>query len=631
MVFVGGCLLTYYLLSTLVNRTHCYKLNTMSLKQNFLITQILSAVSLVTLFVGGMIIYSLFMEAKLLSKQIGDYQRMVDDTFALEQEFFIDRSDELKQWSHEQFSDYSSVFHELSKSLPDYPIAHVYLAQIDDVMREFEQNFYQLLNYQEKIGFDENDGVLGRFKKSVDSLEANIVTLGLTEFQVAILEIRKAEQDYLLKNNQSYLNRHQQLVNNFELTISQKNIPESAQLRLLLTQYNQGVNQYIDLLNLQGVKANDGLRGKNNQLKQVATERMATLRSVLSEQVKQKLTIMLTIVLGLMLAIVCTAVLFSIKTTRRLATGVISILDVSRQIIDKSDFSLRVKQTSDDELGDLADNVNRVLSHVEELLNKLTHAQSRMIEDAKMASLGSMVKGFAHELNTPLGVAITSESYLKDALAKLKQDFEAGTLQKQTLEQILNDSESSLSLMEANLNRSANLIASFKQVASHQEYDELVEFKLIDFFNSLVTNLSHELNKYEVSVDLEIPEELVVHTFLGAFNQIFTILIINSLRHGIVDDKPLNINILAKSVSGAIHFRYTDDGAGIASDLIDKVFEPFVTTKRSQGGTGLGLSIVYNLVTQKLGGEVELQSIEGEGVCIYLHFNDLEHKLVFAD
>lgn len=603
----------------------------MNLKQHFLLTQVLSGLSLAALFVGGIVIYSLFMEAKLLSKQIGDFQRMVNDTFALEQEFFIDRSDEIKQWSHEQFSDYSSVYHELSKSLIDYPIAHVYLTQIDDVLREYEQNFYQLLSYQDKLGFDEAQGVRGRFRTNAHKLEEKIIELGLVEFRVALLEIRRKEKDFLLRFKQSYLDKHQQLVDEFHLAISEAKIAEGAQLRLLLTQYSQGFSQYVELLNLQGLAPNMGLRAKNDKIKQVATERMATLRAVLADQVRSKLTFWLGVVLGLMLIMVSSAVVFSIKTTRRLTRGIVSILSVSNKVVEKSDFSLRIKQQSNDELGDLADNINSVLNHIEDLLNKLTQAQSRMIEDAKMASLGSMVKGFAHELNTPLGVAITSESYLKDALAKLKQDFEAGTLQKQTLEQILNESESSLSLMEANLNRSANLIASFKQVASHQEYDELVEFKLIDFFRSLVSNLGHELSKHDVKVNLEIPEGLLVRSYLGAFNQIFTILMINSLRHGIVDDKPLTIEILAKSVSGAVHFRYTDDGAGIASDLIDKVFEPFVTTKRSQGGTGLGLSIVYNLVTQKLNGEVELQSIEGEGVCIYLHFNDLEHKLVFED
>lgn len=193
------------------------------------------------------------------------------------------------------------------------------------------------------------------------------------------------------------------------------------------------------------------------------------------------------------------------------------------------------------------------------------------------------------------------------------------------------DAENCLSLMESNLNRSANLINNFKQVASHQEYDELVEFNVETFLNNLFDSLKHELDKYDVNVSVEATNGLVIKSYLGAFNQIFTILIVNSLRHGSEPNKTLNINIVAKMVGATLHFRYMDDGAGVKESLLDKIFEPFVTTKRAKGGTGLGLSIVYNLVTQRLKGEIEFQSIEGEGVCIYLHFDDVDYNLKFDE
>ncbi|RXE95505.1 HAMP domain-containing histidine kinase [Pseudoalteromonas phenolica] len=116
------------------------------------------------------------------------------------------------------------------------------------------------------------------------------------------------------------------------------------------------------------------------------------------------------------------------------------------------------------------------------------------------------MKGFAHELNTPLGVAITSESFLRDKVGKLKEDFRQGKISKANLQILLQEFDDSLNLIESNLTRSAELITSFKQVASHQEYDELVEFDILEFLENLIISLRHEIDKHNANITLDIPK-----------------------------------------------------------------------------------------------------------------------------
>jgi len=394
------------------------------------------------------------------------------------------------------------------------------------------------------------------------------------------------------------------------------------------------MNIFKDLINIyhletQGQHASQGLKGKNNALSIELGERFDTLYQHLNEQQAATSQNYLRKIFLLILATTIISLSVSFVINRRMTFSLISVTSFIRKLSKSDDFSERLELGGNDELSQFSDDLSVLLSHVETLIERLSLAQNRLIEDAKMASLGGLVKGFAHELNTPLGVAITSESFLREKVGKLKDDFKQGKISKANLQVLLQEFDDSLNLIESNLTRSAELISSFKQVASHQEYDELVEFDIHEFLDNLVISLRHEIDKHDACISLDIPKGMIIKSYLGAFGQIFTIFIVNSLRHGQVAHKKLNIEISCKFVSGAIHFRFSDDGAGIKEELLEKVFEPFVTTKRGEGGTGLGLSIVYNLVTQRLGGHIELQSIEGKGICIYMHFNDIPFRQHF--
>lgn len=603
----------------------------MKLKTAFISSQIALLISFFVVLISGAIIYHNVTNHYQVTQTLNDYKQILSDTVNLQHEFTLDRDEQMQDWSTEQFADFSQIHFELLQLVKHNEIAERLLLQIQEAVRNFEQNLRLQLSIQKKLGFDEDQGIRRNFRNSIHAIQNVSQQINDQKLELLILELRRREKDYLLRWKPKYLEFHKENLVELKVYLQTHDNPSKAELLTHLKEYDVNFTQYTAFLEQIGQASAKGLAGKNKLLSQVINERYTNLSLYLNKQSidSSKETLILTFSITFIFLALSLAGSFFIN--KRIGYGLFKLNSFITAVCQSDSFTMRTNLRGDDEVTDLAKNIDKLLTHIEELINRLNLAQKRLIEDAKMASLGSMVKGFAHELNTPLGIAITSESHLREQVEHLKQAFNQGTLQKNTLQQMISDADNCLSLMESNLNRSANLIDSFKQVASHQEYDELVEFNVETFLTNLFSSLKHELEKYDVAYSIDVTNGLVVRSYLGAFNQIFTILIINSLRHGACDNEKLNIEIVAKMVGASLHFRYIDDGVGVKEDLLDKIFEPFVTTKRAKGGTGLGLSIVYNLVTQRLNGEIEFQSIEGDGVCIYLHFNEVDYSLKFEE
>lgn len=603
----------------------------MRLKTAFVTSQIGLVISFLIVLIGGIVIYTNLTNYHLLTNQLSNYKQVITDTLNLQSEFALDRDDNMPLWAEEQFNDFSQIHFTIKKKFLNDPVPELALNQIQESVKQFEANLSRQLLIQKKLGFTEDEGLRGNFRKAVHELQSISNQLQDTKLELLILELRRREKDYVLRWDQKYLTLHSELLIKLTLHIENNVFDNKAKLNQLISKYKTYFAQYIALLEQQGQFSTQGLAGENKRLSQVINERFLSFMVYVNQAAKQQSQQSMILTFVVILLCLFVAIFFSFFTNRRLGGGLFRINQFVENITRSDNFSMRLAMPGGDEVSDLAYKLDLLMAHIEELINRLNLAQARLVKEAKMASLGSMVKGFAHELNTPLGVAITSESHLRDQVEQLKTEFVQGKLQKGTLEKLITDAEGCLTLMETNLNRSADLIDSFKQVASHQEYDELVEFNVADFLNNLFDSLKHEIDKYDVNLNIDVTNGLIIKSYLGAFNQIFTILIINSLRHGIQNNEPLSIEIVGKIVGGSLHFRYIDDGKGVNESLLDKIFEPFVTTKRGKGGTGLGLSIVYNLVTQRLNGEIEFQSIEGNGVCIYLHFDHINYSLRFED
>lgn len=251
------------------------------------------------------------------------------------------------------------------------------------------------------------------------------------------------------------------------------------------------------------------------------------------------------------------------------------------------------------------------------LLSDLTLAKDKLVQSEKMASLGQLVAGVAHEVNTPLGICVTSVSALKEKNDELLKDIEDGKLTRSTLSSTLNVSKEYQSIIEKSLDKAVELISNFKSLAVEQHTDPEVDINLANHVSDVLSTVKtlFKYKKYQFILDLD--KDLNAHTFPSAWNQILTNLLMNSHIHGFENQTEGVISITLHKKDEQLIMAYHDDGKGIESSLINRIFEPFVTTKRGQGGSGLGLNIVYNLVTSKLGGTIEHLEVE-QGTSFYI-------------
>ncbi|MFT5758100.1 MAG: signal transduction histidine kinase [Alteromonadaceae bacterium] len=253
-------------------------------------------------------------------------------------------------------------------------------------------------------------------------------------------------------------------------------------------------------------------------------------------------------------------------------------------------------------------------------LEKLHQFQGKLVESEKMASLGDMVAGVAHEVNTPIGLGVTASTLLADRLNEIKTAFEEKTLKSSHLKKFLNEGQENVDIIYRNLNRAANLISSFKKVAVDQSNENIHLFNVNDLLNEVVLTLAPEINRTPYRIELNCPDDLSVTSKPGPINQIIINLILNSIIHGFEARQYGTVYITVMLLSHQLNIHYRDDGIGIDESIKNKVFEPFTTTKRGSGGSGLGLHLVYNLVTQALGGSIEFQSEKDQGVSFDISF-----------
>jgi len=253
-------------------------------------------------------------------------------------------------------------------------------------------------------------------------------------------------------------------------------------------------------------------------------------------------------------------------------------------------------------------------------LETLENTQKRLIQSAKMAALGELVAGVAHEINTPIGVGVTAASYLDARTREFTKHYESGELKRSELENYLHMVEEVASSILINMERAAELISSFKQVAADQSSETKRVFNLKEYIHEILLSLRPRYKNTTHVIDVECEENIELNSFPGAFSQILNNLIMNSLVHGFRNMENGKISMQITRANGNIVFIYKDNGTGMNREQREKLFDPFYTTMRGKGGTGLGMSIAFNLVTQTLKGHIDCRSTEGEGVCFTMTF-----------
>lgn len=271
-----------------------------------------------------------------------------------------------------------------------------------------------------------------------------------------------------------------------------------------------------------------------------------------------------------------------------------------------------------EELEAKVDKRTRSLKESNEQLAKaydnLKVAQQTLVESEKMASLGSLVAGVAHEINTPVGISVTAASFLQERIKDFQSKIDEKQLSRSYLTELIHTLDESTMLLQNNLRRASELISSFKQVAVDQSSQAHYQFNVADNLHQVVMSLGHKLKKSQTEVEIHCDPKLVVDSYPGSFAQIYSNLILNSIHHGFEDwDKPKKIGIRIEQNANELLIDYQDNGRGIDPKILPRIFDPFVTSKRGQGGSGLGTHIVYNLVVQLMRGRISCDSELGAG------------------
>lgn len=353
------------------------------------------------------------------------------------------------------------------------------------------------------------------------------------------------------------------------------------------------------------------------------------------------------------------AYFISQRLQRRLTSPLEQLVSLVQKISRDKDYSVRIPEVSIQEMSVLGRSFNQMLDRIEQQINKLQQAESeirglnqglehkisertlalktsnqellstletlhqyqnQIVETEKMASLGQMVAGVAHEVNTPIGLGVTASTLMLDRLADIQNAFDEKKLTSSQLQRFLSESKENLGIIYRNLERAASLIRSFKQVAVDQSNEDRRQFNMLQLLKEVLLSLRPNLKKTQHDVQIECDEHWEVDSKPGPLNQILINLIMNSLIHAFEHIEKGQILIQVKINDGRCYIHYEDNGAGVPEHIKKRIFDPFVTTKRGEGGSGLGMHLVYNLVTQALNGKISLESSLGQGVLIDFDF-----------
>ncbi len=353
------------------------------------------------------------------------------------------------------------------------------------------------------------------------------------------------------------------------------NIDEDNELKLLETSYNKLIDETIEF--------QSKLAGTQRELQQ-ANMRLDYQNISLEEEVAKK-----------------TATLSRI------------MLDLEQQK-DELLVNQRELRQENENRQFIEDELRKRNTELATSMETIQMAQAQLVESERMASLGGLVAGIAHDVNTPLGVSVTATSFLQDRVQKLQSAYDDKKLTGSIMTSFLSEAQQTITLLTNNLNRASDLISSFKQVAVDQTSEAIREINVSEYLSEVVQSLAPNLKKTQHTIDIHCPDDLLIKCAPGVLAQILTNMIMNSLIHGFEDTPKGAIRLEISKQDDNLIIDYSDDGRGLDEGTLERHFDAFFTTRRGKGGSGLGTHIMYNLVTQTLGGSIQAFSQPDQGL-----------------
>ncbi len=258
--------------------------------------------------------------------------------------------------------------------------------------------------------------------------------------------------------------------------------------------------------------------------------------------------------------------------------------------------------------------------YAEKLLGVIRQTQEQLVQREKLAALGGLVAGVAHEINTPMGVAVTAASLVRDRITTLEDAYARNELRRSSLTEFFASARPAVDITLSNLRRASELIVSFRQVSVEQSNTIARRIRLSTYLRDVLSSLTPLYRRSGHSLSVEFDDSIVVTTHAGALSQIVTNLLQNALTHAFEPGRAGTISLGLRREGEEIELTVADDGRGMSDEERGRIFEPFFTTRRGAGGSGLGMHIVHNLVTELLGGTIVVDSTLGEGTRVIVRF-----------
>lgn len=302
----------------------------------------------------------------------------------------------------------------------------------------------------------------------------------------------------------------------------------------------------------------------------------------------------------------------------------IKLENIYRQIQDANEQNKELNITLEKKVLERTYELEDSNTELEQTIQTLKDTQKQLIQSEKMASLGGLVAGVAHEINTPVGTSLTGMTHIYDKVIEIQKLYNQKNISEEEFSSFLKLTKEISHSVIINLKQTSKLINSFKSIAASNSNDEIIKLDLNAYINGIILSYEDKIKQNNVKILFNCDENLIVTTYPGAIFQIFSNLIMNSLNHAFKQNSGGEIIIDIIENVNSINFIYKDNGIGIKKEILPKIFEPFFTTNREFGGTGLGLNIVYNIITSQLKGDISCESTIGEGVIFKMTFYNLE-------
>lgn len=490
---------------------------------------------------------------------------------------------------------------------------------IEEIKR-YKGEFDNFVNLNIQLGLTDSTGL--RYK-IINSLNA-VKELGLNDRELDLVTQQQVyESKYLITPSEA---NKQIIVEHLELLTT--TLPTFAQPQL--TVHKNAVSSLIEVRTKIGINHNSGSEGEMRRTIHSVENRLSLLLNELQPALTKAIDQTSQMISYFVWLVGITTVLLVYLIGRSITTPINFIVRSIEQLRQgKRDIKF---EAENDELGTVISRLQQLQKQLkaidqlranelqyqqqlveekdklEQALDELSKMQDQLVQNEKLASLGSLVAGVAHEINTPLGIAVTMGSTTEQNLKGFIEKLESGQMRMSDLDTFKQDTYESLQVLLPALNKASSLIHSFKQVAIDQTSEERRIFNLLEMVDELLQTLTHQLKHTEVRYQCLIDKDIELNSYPGPLGQVITNLFNNAVIHGFSDKQSGEITLAAKQDQDTLILTLQDNGDGIDKHHLNKIFDPFFTTKLGQGGSGLGLNIIYNIVVSLLGGTIEVDS-----------------------